>query len=261
MTETTVEVPAEHPARAAADTTAEPAATAAPSGTSSPSPAPPSPVPPAPERAQVRLPLSLDFRLLPPQLQVRLLDELSFTATVTQARLAWERDRLRLGLGYSYGGALTTDARLRTGIGTFSGEAGFDPGTSVGSLSAGYTYGDWRARLSGDTGGGFSGRLSFGAELPPTPDELTGSVMRGEAGARGLLAATPGVLSNPASLPGVISAHGEDISAVSGAARTLGRVIDLRDRDTRRINWGFYLSVARRPDSAVTVSAGVGGTF
>lgn len=217
--------------------------------------------PPVPEQARIRAPVEFNFSALPPELQIRLLDELSFTATVTAARLLWARDHFTLGLSYSYGGALTGSASYQVGGGTFTGQLGYTPGTGVGSMGLGYQLGQFQAGISGTTAGAFGATLSYGAALPPMPMELGGPITAGEAAGRNLLRAVPELLSNPLRAPEVISAHSADIDAVSAAARTIGRVVDLSQQDPNRVRWGFYLNASRAPEGGFGVTAGAGVMF
>lgn len=217
--------------------------------------------PPVPEQARIRAPVEFNFSALPPELQVRLLDELSFTATVTAARLLWARDRFRLGLSYRYGGAITGSAAYQVGGGTFTGQLGYTPGTGVGSLALGYQLGQFQAGLSGTTQGAFGATLSYGAALPPMPMELGGPITAGEAAGRNLIRAVPELLSNPLRAPEIISAHSADIDAVSAAARTIGRVVDLSQQDPNRVRWGFYINASRAPGGGLGVTAGAGVVF
>jgi hypothetical protein len=271
MAETTVPVPDEQ--RSRVETATQPVVQAAngeaPGGAAQPAggeasaaPAPQAAEPPpVPAEAKIRAPVQFNFSMLPPELQIRLLDEFNFTATVTAARLQWARERLTLGLGYSYGGALTGSASYRAGGATFSSQLGYEPGAGVGSLSGGVRYGQFGASLGGTTQGGFSAGLTFGAALPPMPMDFTQSMITGEAGARNLLLAVPGLLSDPFNAPTIIGAHGEDISAVSGAASNIGRVIDLSKKDPNRVEWGFYINATRAPGAGLGVTAGAGVLF
>ncbi len=217
--------------------------------------------PPVPEQARIRAPVEFNFSALPPELQIRLLDELSFTATVTAARLLWARDRFKLGLSYSYGGAITGSAAYQVGGGAFTGQLGYTPGTGVGSLGLGYQLGQFQAGLSGTTQGAFGATLSYGAALPPMPMELGGPITAGEAAGRNLLRAVPELLSNPLRAPEIISAHSADIDAVGDAARTVGRVVDLSQQDPNRVRWGFYINASRAPGGGLGVTAGAGVVF
>jgi len=217
--------------------------------------------PPVPEQARIRAPVEFNFSALPPELQIRLLDELSFTATVTAARLLWARDRFKLGLSYSYGGAITGSAAYQVGGGTFTGQLGYTPSTGVGSLGLGYQLGQFQAGLSGTTQGAFGATLSYGAALPPMPMELGGPITAGEAAGRNLLRAVPELLSNPLRAPEIISAHSADIDAVGDAARTVGRVVDLSQQDPNRVRWGFYINASRAPGGGLGVTAGAGVVF
>lgn len=222
----------------------------------------PSAEPPAvPEEARVRAPVDFNFSALPPELQIRFLDEFRFTATVTAARLAWQRDRIRLALGYEYGGALSATGRFGTGAGTFTGSASFDPGSMEGRFGAGWSYERWRASVGATTSGTFSASLGYGAALPPLYTDLSSSVYAGEAGMRNLIGAVPGLFADPASALSLISEHSEDIDAVSGTARTLGRVMDLTDRDTSRIDWGVFLRVSGSSSTGIAGTAGAGVMF
>lgn len=262
LKETTIPVPEQQRSGVAAAT--QPLAQAAGAATAQPAAQPAAQTvepPPVPEQARIRAPVEFNFSALPPELQIRLLDELSFTATVTAARLLWARDRLSLGLSYSYGGALTGSAGYQVGGGTFTGQLGYTPGTGVGSLGLGYQLGQFQAGISGTTQGAFGATLSYGAALPPMPMELGGPITAGEAAGRNLLRAVPELLSNPLRAPEVISAHSADIDAVSTAARTIGRVVDLSQQDPNRIRWGFYINASRAPEGGFGVTAGAGVMF
>jgi hypothetical protein len=222
----------------------------------------PSAEPPAvPEQARVRAPVDFNFSALPPELQIRFLDEFRFTATVTAARLAWQRDRIRLALGYEYGGALSATGRFGTSAGTFTGSASFDPGSMEGRFGAGWSYERWRASIGATTSGTFSASLGYGAALPPLYTDLSSSVYAGEGGMRNLIGAVPGLFADPASALSLISEHSEDIDAVSGTARTLGRVMDLTDRDASRIDWGVFLRVSGSSGTGIAGTAGAGVMF
>ncbi len=241
--------------------------------------------PPVPDSVQIRTPVQFNFELLPPEFQMRLLEEFNFTATVTNARLAWQREQFRLRLGYDYGGAITADARGETGAGTFSGSASYDPGsedgrlgfgyqsgadrfsatggynfgTGIGRMGLGYQHGRFRAGLTGSTDGQVGGNLSFGAALPPM--DLAPSINAAEGSGRAMLGSVPGVLNDPATLPGVISGHSGDIDNIGTAARNLGRVADLRPHGARPIDWGFYFRIAGSPSNGLNLNLGVGGVF
>ncbi len=259
MEERTVPIPQEQ--RAQLENPPEASSETAPAAENQPAGGEQAEEPPVPEEATVRIPVRLNFELLPPELQIQILESLNITATVTQAQIQWRNQQLRLSLGYNYGGDITAGANVDTGGGTLSAGLGYDPGSNVGRANLGYRTGQWRVGMQGNTQGRFGASLSYGAALPPMPGPLTESMMAGEAGARNLMGAVPGILDDPATLPGAISEHGDDIDAVSDAVSNLRRVIDLRQQDPSRINWGFYLRFAASPDSGVNVTTGVGGTF
>ena len=77
LKEATVPIPPQHPVKTASSTGGETAI--------------------APEKAKIRVPINFDYHLLPPEIQIRLLDEFSLTAKVTGANLQWQRERLKLG--------------------------------------------------------------------------------------------------------------------------------------------------------------------
>jgi len=258
MTETTVPVPEEQRSQVAeaGETAAQPPETTPPtSGEQAAQP------PPVPEQAKIRIPVELNFDLLPPELKIRLFNELNFTATVTAARLAWEHNRLKLGMDYSYGGPLSGTARYQTGVGTLSGAASYDPSSGVGSFGAGFHQGAWRAGAGGNTTGAFNASLSYGRQLPPMADAFGTSMMAGEQGMRNLLGTVPGILDDPATAPSVLGEHSSDIEAVSGAAKNVGRLIDLSKQDTSHINWGFYIRATYSQQVGFGVMGGAGVFF
>lgn len=217
--------------------------------------------PPVPQQARIRIPIDLDFNLLPPELKIQLLEEFNFTATVTAAQFAWQQDRLQLGLNYDYGGAITGTARYKADFGALSGSASYDPTNNTGTFGAGFRRGAWQAGATANTAGAVGGQLSFGAALPPLAGPFSESIMAGEQSGRHLLGSVPSLLDDPARAPELLNAHEGDIENVSKAAKNIGQLIDLQNKDTGGINWGFYLRFARTPDSAVSVMGGVGITL
>jgi hypothetical protein len=158
LTEMTVPVP--EPQRSAAATADPPAATPAPAPASQPA-APVSP-PPVPAQAQIRAPVSFKFHLLPPELQLRLFDELRFTATVSDARLAWHHQQLQLNAGYNYGGAITAGGQYRLpNTGTLSAGASYNPDSQVAGVNAGYQQNQLRLGASADTQGNLGADLNY----------------------------------------------------------------------------------------------------
>jgi len=262
MTEKTVPVPAEHKEKVDKATGGGEAAKAAPTGEGKKGePKAEEKPPPVPDEAKVKAPVDFKFELLPPELQIKFLEDFKFTATVTAARLAWHKSRYGLGLGYEYGGPLSLTGSVGTGAGKFSGSAAFDPGAMSGTFGLGWSYKRWNASLGATTGGKFSGGLKYGAALPPMYTDLSSSMYGGEAGMRGLMGAVPGVLSDPATLPGAIGAHGEDIGAVGKAAKDIGKVADLTKRDPKKIDWGFYFRITGGPGYGLGATAGAGLMF
>lgn len=226
LKEATVPIPPQHPVKASSPTV----------GTGGDAPV-------VPDQAKIRIPINFDFHLLPPELQIRLLDEFSLTAKVTQANLQWQRDRLNLGLNYEYGGALSGLGSYRSDFGLFSGKASYVPGAASARFDLGFNRDRFHAGAYATTGGEYGAGLSYGMKPLPNPDELEKSVRAGEQGARNVLNDLPNA-ADPTQLPDTLKTHKEDFKNIGGA---VSPIMDLAKRDTSHIDWGFYLRFSKGP--------------
>lgn len=223
-----------------------------------------------PEKARVHAPPKFQFELLPPELQLRFLDDFNFTATVTAARLAWQQEQLRLSLGYEYGNAITTGADYQLGAATLSGQIGIDPSEGQVQAGLGYKRGLWSTAVNGDMAGAFDATLSYGQQYPPMAPKFGDSMVAGEKGFRNTLRDVPNVLDDPAELPDFLTRHSQapenengkpeksNFDKMGTAAENLGRVVDLRNQTPSRINWGFFLRFTRSQEGDVAAMGGLG---
>lgn len=197
----------------------------------------------APEQAKIRIPINFDYHLLPPELKVRLLDEFSITTKVTETKLQWQHNKLKLGLSYEHGEALSAQGSYGSDFGTLSGKASYKPDKSSARFDLGFEQGKFRADAYGTTGGEYGVGLSYGMKPLPNPDKFEESVRKGEQSARNILNNLPEA-TDLTKLPAVLKTHKKDFEQIGKA---VSPIVDLAERDTSHIDWGFYLRFSKGP--------------
>lgn len=189
---------------------------------------------------------SFDFKLLPPELQMRL-GRVMLQADTGEAELKFAHKMMKYSLGYSYGGDIslsaaggdfktglsfnphTMGAGLKFGQGAFKSSLGFNPATMGGSLSLGY-----------------------GAPMLPMPGGLSQKMYAGAEGAGGIMGGMAN-FSDPLSFYGEQS---ENIDSVMSAVKALQAVGNAK-QDT----FGAGVSFSYNPQTGMLLKGGLQWLF
>ena len=190
-------------------------------------------------------PVSFNFELLPPSVQLRVSSVL-LNADTGKAALGFSRGLHRIALGYKYG----SDLSLGYQYGDLSTRLGVNPGS--GDLSLGVRRGSLRFSGGYQPGvGGFNLGLQYGRPLMPFPHELESQVYGGYNAATAAVGAFPG--SDPISY---YRAQSENISSVISAVKSVRRATD-----PENYNFGAALTFTFNPRSGFMVHGGLQWRF
>jgi hypothetical protein len=194
----------------------------------------------------------IDFKALPPELQVRLWI-LALDADTSKVNLKYESggfSKLTLGLTYNYGGAL--EASLKTTGQSY--QLGYDPGAS--SLTAGGVYRGFRFNLSTSLAQPKVGAsIGWGRALLPFPSELETTFMNANTGFFGVMDT---IRANPDNPLKWYSLTSDDRETIQKGIKT-GQAIYKAQQS--KVEWGAGLRMNYAPDSGLLIMLGAGGRF
>lgn len=190
---------------------------------------------------------SIDFKLLPPDLQLRLFHFL-LEADTGKVHLDYQTRSFMAGFSYQYGDALSLNMRFND----FTSKLGWTPGDNKfalslkkGDLSGGLTASPWQNKY------GLS--LHYGAPLLPAPDQIGSTFTAGGVSLGNLGAGLPNAFSDPFAY---YQAHKTDIENVT---KTADLVKKITNEGKSKIKFGADFSLTYDPEKhlAVTVKTGI----
>ncbi len=191
----------------------------------------------------------IDFKVLPPDLQLRLYHFL-LEADTSKVHLDYQTKAFMAGLSYSYGDALSLKVKFSdftTKLGWTPGENAFSLGFSQGGLSAGLTAKPWQSKY------GLS--LNYGAPLLPMPGDMSKTFMAGGASAGNLVSGLPGITNDPMAW---YTQYKGDIENIS---KTADMVKKVTGDGKSKIRFGASFSVSYDPESKLVIGGRAGFIF
>ena len=186
----------------------------------------------------------IDFKLLPPKLQMQLW-VLALDASTSKVNLAYRSGAFRTSLAYNYGGNLDAAMSIRR----FSLRAGVDP--TNGDLSTGLVFRGFRFGTSASfakRSAGFS--LGYGAQLLPFPMELADTF---NSAALGLQSMARDIRSAPADPLAWYGLHSDDTTAIIDAVKLGQRIAKQADAASR---FGVGLRLNYSPATKLIIYGG-----
>jgi hypothetical protein len=193
--------------------------------------------------------LEIDYKLLPPNIQLRLFHFL-LAADTSTLHLDYTAKSFMTGLSYSYGDQLSLNMKFND----FSARLGWKPGEN--SFGLGMKYGNFSGALSATPGQSKYGfNLHYGAKLLPFQDEMTRTFMAGGTAAGSLVGGLPGAFNDPFAY---YQAHKTDIEDIS---KTAGLIKDITKAGESRIRFGAGLTLSYDPVSKLIVTGKIGFLF
>lgn len=187
----------------------------------------------------------IDFKLLPPRLQMQLW-VLALDANTSKVNLAYKSGSFRTGLAYNYGGNL--EASL--GVRRFSTTFGVNP--SSGGVDLGLVFRGFRFGTSANFAQrSFGFNLGYGASLLPFPSEMSGTFNSAAIGLQSMAGDIAAAPDNPLAW---YKLHSNDVDAISKAV-DLGQSIAKQRGSANRFGVGLRLN--HTPQTGLTIYGGV----
>jgi hypothetical protein len=183
----------------------------------------------------------IDFKLLPPELQLQLWI-LALDADTSKVALAYMPGKFRTNLSYNYGGNLEASLAVRR----FKGSLGVNPhkpGMDLGLVYRGFKFGSSASFV--DKSFGFS--LNYGADLLPFPGELATTF---NAAWAGLWNAGSNISAAPNNPLAWYNLHSDDVGAITKAVRA-GQSIAKSRKNSQTFGAGLRLNFA--PQTGLTI--------
>jgi hypothetical protein len=191
-------------------------------------------------------PFDINFKLLPPDLQVKLW-VLSLDANTSKVNLAYKAGNFSTGLEYNYGG----NAQAFLGIPRFSMTLGTNPTSGTANVDLGLVFRGFNFGTTANfTRRTASASLGYGAKLLPFPDELQDTFNKANGGLQNMAKDIQAAPNNPLAWYGL---HNNDFSTISSAI-DIGQQIADRNKDDGR--FGFGLRLNYDPKTHLTVYGG-----
>ena len=186
----------------------------------------------------------IDFKVLPPELQVKLW-LLSLDADTSKVNLAFNPGKYVMNIGYSYEGNVESSFMVRR----FTAKLGVNP--SSGDVDLGLVFKGFKFSASSSWSAPKLGiGISYGSGLLPFPAQL-GSTFTSAAGGLSNVGGDLGSLSgNPLDW---YKLHSDDIDSISKAVE-LGQQIAKSGSDKNRIGVGLRLNYSG--ESGLTIYGG-----
>jgi len=186
----------------------------------------------------------IDFKLLPPKLQMQLW-VLALDANTSRVNLAYRSGSFVSGLAYNYGGNVEASLGLRR----FSTTVGVNPTSgdvNLGLVYRGFNFGASASVTQGSAGVNFS----YGATLLPFPWELSRTFNDAAVGLQNMATDISSAPNNPLAW---YQLHSNDAAAI-GTAVSLGQRIAKSGEGSNRFGVGLRLNYA--PQNGLLISAG-----
>jgi hypothetical protein len=187
----------------------------------------------------------IDFKLLPPELQMKLW-VLALDADTGKVSIAYKPGSFTTSLAYNYGGNLQASFAVPRLI---TANLGVNP--SSGDLSAGLVYRGFNFGANASVvqkSGGAS--LSYGLSLLPYPDDLSKTFNAANGGLMSMAGDIASAPNNPLSW---YKLHSNDVSAVTQAV-AMGQAI--QKSGVSKDNFGFGARINYSAASGFTIYGG-----
>ncbi|MBK1723150.1 hypothetical protein [Thiocystis violacea] len=191
----------------------------------------------------------IDFKLLPPKLQMQLW-VLALDANTSNVNLAYRSGTFRTNLAYHYGGNLEAGMSVRR----LTLKAGVNPGN--GDISTGLVFRGFRFGTSASVAkrsAGFS--FGYGNQLLPFPAELADTF---NSAAVGLQSMTHDIRSAPDNPLAWYKLHSDDVGTIGNAVK-LGQRIAAQGGAANRFGVGLRLNY--NPATKLTIYGGAQWRF
>lgn len=191
----------------------------------------------------------VDFKLLPPELQVKLWI-LALDADTSKVALSYKSGQFQTGLAYNYGG--NAEASLR--IQQFSAGLSLNPSSGDAGAKLGYTFRGFRFGATASfTDPSVGLNLGYGAPLLPMPADMAKTFYEGAGG----LGSVMGDIQNAPNDPlAWYKLHSNDVSTISKAVE-LGQKISKQKTGLASFGANAQLKYAPTTGLLITVNAGV----
>lgn len=191
----------------------------------------------------------IDFKLLPPNLQMRLW-VLALDANTSKVNLAYRSGSFLTGLAYNYGGNVEASLSIRR----VSTTVGVNP--SSGDIDLGLVFRGFRFGASGNFTQGSAGvGIGYGASLLPFPRELSSTFNSAASGLQSMAGDISSAPNNPLAWYGL---HSNDVAAI-GNAVSLGQRIAKHGESSDCFGVGLRLNYT--PLTGLTIYGGAQLTF
>jgi hypothetical protein len=189
---------------------------------------------------------NIDFKALPPHLQVRLW-VLSLDANTSRVAIAHRHGAFTTSVNYAYGGAIGASfAMPQLTLG-----AGVNPGNA--DLSGSLVFRGFNFGVSGNIARQtVNGSLSYGAALLPFPNEMADVFNAANGGLQSMIGDIRNAPNNPLAWYGL---HSNDIGTVSSAVSMGQRIAKAKPGFGARLGLGFA------PATGLTITLGAGVMF
>ena len=194
-------------------------------------------------------PVTVDFALLPPKLQMKLW-VLGLDADTSTVGIVYKSGAFKTSLDYSYGGAISAHyvtPRLNL-------SAGVDPGS--GAMTTGLVYRGFRFGTSADfSKSTFGGSIGYGAGLLPFPDQLATTFNNANGG---LMSMTRDIQAAPNNPLQWFKMHSNDIATTTAAVSQIKSIAESKKGED---SFGAQLRISHDPASGLTIFLGAGMQF
>jgi hypothetical protein len=187
----------------------------------------------------------IDFKLLPPDLQMKLW-VLALDADTGKVSIAYKPGSFVTNLAYNYGGNIQASFAVPR---LFSANVGVNPSNgnlNMGLVYRGFTFGA-NAAFTSKT---YGGALSYGAALLPFPDDLSKTF---NAANGGLMSMAGDIAAAPNDPLSWYKLHSNDVTAITQAVAT-GQAI--QKAGVSKDNFGFGARLNYSQASGFTIYGG-----
>lgn len=194
----------------------------------------------------------IDFKLLPPELQVKLWI-LALDADTSKVNLKYTTgtfEKLTLGFSYNYGAA--AEASLSTPQQSF--KLGFDPSKST--MTGGLVFKGFRFGASKSvTNSGFGLSFGYGQALLPFPADMTTTFMNANTGVFSVMDKVRSFPDNPLKWYGMVSDDVDTITKGIDLGKKIHKVQTGKDR------YGVGVGLSHSPSTGLVFTIGAQGQF
>ena len=191
----------------------------------------------------------IDFKLLPPKLQMHLWI-LALDANTSKVNIAYKSGSFLTGLAYNYGGNLEASLSVRR-ITTTVGVNPSNGDVNLGLVFQGFRFGTSASISQKSLGFNFG----YGATLLPFPWELSSTFNSAAVGLQSMAGDISSAPNNPLAW---YKLHSNDVTALSKAV-TLGQQIAKQGDKSNSL--GFGLRLSHTPQTGLTIYGGAALMF